>query len=419
MKKDKNKIKFDNPYKEKKIEILELNKLDTKDEKALIEKTLNEMYEDKVKVNKGMINKCIKVKMSKYDDYINLAHHLVVEKSGKELIFKFQKKASLLPLIFILGFAFLMFLIAATYSGLIYLEHAKLNKDIDGDGIADINIDLNGDGVADINIDTNNDNKPDLNIDYKGNKLATFNIDKDNDGKADFNLVNDATGDNKKTCTINCDVNGDGWPNQNYDINGDKKADLDIYNEKQDAITDKIDLDGDMVCDVMCDDDGDGKCDRNCITNSDDILGSGPSTETGDSGNNILAGSLVVQYSDSGEFYLDNLYPDDQGIEADYPKSTFSVTNQSDVPISYKVTMVVNKNTYTSENFMYKLTATNGGFEQDFTTAPWEDKLITSHVVIKPHETQNYTITFKLRGIGTEQNFDQGKQFKGYIMIGD
>ena len=121
------------------------------------------------------------------------------------------------------------------------------NIDLNGDGIIDLNIvkdprkddhrcnincDLNKDTLPDTNIDTDGDGKPDVNItkdgtikppifnvDYMNNQKPTFNIIGE-DGKI-FNPVNDATGG--KTCTVNCDLNGDGWPEFNIDIDGDGK----------------------------------------------------------------------------------------------------------------------------------------------------------------------------------------------------
>ena len=417
-KKKKNFI--EDKYKEKKIELDKFKLLSTNEQYKEIEDILNYMYENKVKVNKGIINKCLKLLVTKHDDYMILSHHLIVEKDSKIMAFKFEKRSSKFPIIIIFLFALLVALMAATYSGLLLLKYSHLNKDIDGDKIADLNIDINKDKVPDINIDNNKNDKPDINIDYKGNHKAIFNLDKDNDGKADFNLVINAS-KNPEDCKVNCDINNDGWPDRNYDIDGDGKADFDIYSKELDAIKDSIDLNGDMICDVMCDDDNDGECDRNCIVTDDEILGSGPSGNIGNGDNNVGSGSLMVEYKSNGEFFVEDLMPDDQPgyEEKDYPSNTFVVTNNSKYTLVYKVTMTVENNTYTSDNFQYKIDSTNGGYESEFKTAPKEDTLLSSYILIKPKSKQEYTITFRLRGTGEEQNYDQGKKFEGHIKIGE
>ncbi len=89
-----------------------------------------------------------------------------------------------------------------------------LNCDINGDAIRDINIDLDGDKKPDVNITSGKDsNKPIKNIDYMGNEKPTFNT---GDGKE--NPVNDATKNNK--CKLNCDIDGDGWPDYNISLPG-------------------------------------------------------------------------------------------------------------------------------------------------------------------------------------------------------
>lgn len=420
MKKKENKIIIDNIHREKHIDLSELIVLSPEEQKEMVENVIDVMYEGQVEIPDGMINKCLKLSIAKHDDYMILHHHLIVEKFAGRLTFKFEEKENKIPLIILFFCGLLVALMSATYSGLVYLSHAHLNKDLDGDGVADINIDLDGDKVADVNIDLDGDDRPDLNIDYKGDRIPTFNLDTTGDGLPDFNLVNDATGDNIYTCKVNCDVNGDGWPNFNYDLDGDGVADLDIYSPEKEMVTEKIDINGDRVCDVMCDDDGDGVCDRNCTLYEDDILSSGPSTSTGNSNNNLESGSLMIEFSDNGEYNISGIMPDDKDYdENDYPSSTFKVTNKSNIKVSYKMTFLISENTYESDNFMYKIESNNGGFETDFTTAPWDDTLLSSYIVIGPGETQDYTITFKLHGTGEEQNYDQGKIFAGNIKVGD
>lgn len=408
-----------NKYKEKKIVLEDFLKETSNDQYKLIEDTLNYMYENETKVVKGMINKCLKLSISKVDDIMILSKNLIVEKNAKEIIFKYEKKRKGLFIILLYAFSLLTVLISATYFGLLYLEYADLNKDIDGDGIADINIDLDGDKIADINIDTNNDNKPDLNIDYKGNMQAVFNLDTDSDGIADFNLVNDASDGDYAACYLNCDTNADGWPDYNYDVDGDKIADFDIYSVENGIIQDSIDLNGDMICDVMCDDDNDGVCDRSCITNDAEIQGSGPSASTGSSDTSVESSSLMIHYEGNGEVHLSDLFPDDQGIEQDYPTVEFTVSNYSNYTLSYPISLIVEQNTYTSENFVYKVESTNGGYNTDYVVVPWEETILDSDVLISAGETQSYVITFKLSGTGEEQNYDQGKLFDGYIEVGE
>lgn len=131
--------------------------------------------------------------------------------------------------------------------------YCVLNCDSDGDGWADYNIDLNGDGnpdlnivldpkdstkcdlncdlnkdtIPDTNIDIDGDNKPDINItgddytkplyniDYMGNREATFNIISGSD------ILNPVNKDNfDGTCTSNCDIDDDGFPDYNIKFLG-------------------------------------------------------------------------------------------------------------------------------------------------------------------------------------------------------
>ncbi len=420
------KVKIDNQYKEIKIDLNEFAKLLSDEQYKKIEETLNKMYEGKVEITKAFVLKCIKLTIAKEDDLLYLRSNLVVEKDSKTLIFRFKKKTKKWPIIILLLLTLLIGVFSATYSGLIYVETINLNKDIDGDGVADINIDLNNDRIADINVDTDGDDLPDVNIDYKGNRESIFNQDTDGDGIPDKNLVNDAT--DGKECEVNCDTNGDGWPDTNYDTNGDGKPDFDIDSDKDGFVDTSIDLNGDMLCDIMCDDDNDGVCDRSCIvtlidpTNpdeDDDYIGSGSSEVTGNDQSNINSGKLSVVYEDNGELYVEGLVPTDQGGEIVTPQKAFVITNLSDFEVYYKLTFEIESNTFTSQNFKYKIESTNGGFASDFQTAPWEDTLLTSYVTIPPLSSQEYTITFMLEGINAPQDFDQGQKFVGNIKVGE
>lgn len=415
------KKKIENLYKEEILVLEELNNLNSDEQFEVIKNTLNIMYEDKLEITKGMVLKCLKLTLAKTDDYLYLAQNLVVEKTDKEIIFSFQKHGNKLPLIILLVGVLFVALFSATYSGIVLIEKNKINIDIDGDGIPDINLDIDDDGYADINIDLNKDKKPDLNIDYKGNKKAIFALDKNNTGKPNFNLVNDAQGEKAKICKLNCDTNGDGWPDYNYDIDGDGTPDFDI-DTNSDGIPDlNLDLNGDLICDAMCDTNGDGKCDTKCIEPESGIKGSGPSNITGDPSGEIRTGYLSVIYESEGDFLVDNLFPDDQtGVVPKNPVKTFRIINNSEYTVIYKLFWVVSQNTFTSENFKYKIESTNNGYAMlDYETAPWEDVSISNYVTIDPKAIQEYTINFKLQGINDEQNYDQGKVFGGHIKVGD
>ena len=307
----------------------------------------------------------------------------------------------------------------ATYFALRYFNYKDLNKDIDGDGIVDINIDINKDLKADINIDTNGNNKPNLNIDYKGNRKAIFNIDTDGDGIADSNLVNDATGG--KQCSINCDIDGDGWPDINIDLDGDGIADTDI-DTNNDGIADlNIDLNGDGLCDVMCDTDNDNECDNNCIKTQYNGKGTGSSTKTGTEKTDAGSAMLLIRYTDGETVNVYNLVPDDQPLQEGEtitkPLKTFTIENLSNYSVEYSLKWKVLKNTFTTNNLQYKVESTNGGINLDYQAAPKNEVYIAEKVVIPARSTQKYTISFNLKGTGSNQNIDQAKEFQGLIDI--
>ncbi len=414
--------KVTNIYREETINLDDFNKLDNDAQIELVKKTLNIMYEEKFNISRSMILKVIKLTFAKDDDYLYLANKLSVEKEKNKLTFKFQKRGSRKMLIVLLSLSLFAGLVSATYSGLILLEKAKLNIDIDGDGIPDINIDIDGDGIPDINIDLNKDKKPDMNIDYKGNLQAIFSLDTNGDGKPDFNLVNDATTPEKlKACKLNCDLDGDGWPDLNIDLDGDGIPDIDIDTDGDGVADLNLDLNGDMLCDVMCDTTGDMTCDTNCIETEGYIKRSGPSSIRGDQQNNVDTGYLTIIYEDNESFIIKDLHPDDQpGVANKLAEKKFKVINSSIYTVAYKLSWRDVENTFISDNFMYKIESNNKGYNMDdFITAPREDMEITTFILIPPNTTQDYSVYFKIKGQNEEQNYDQNKVFKGYIKVGD
>jgi len=404
------------------IDLTKFNLKTDKQQYEIIEKKLKDIYGDNLEVTKKHVMKVLSLTYNPKDDYIYLPYDLKVSKEKLNLNFNVVRKKIGIGWIIFSIWLLIFALIGATYSGIKYLNLASLNKDIDGDGIADINIDINNDNKADINIDTDNDDKPNLNIDYKGNRRNVFNLDLDEDGKPDSNLVNDASTPEKlKKCTINCDINGDGWPDINIDLDGDGKPDIDVDTDG-DGIADlNLDINGDGICDIMCDEDGDNKCDNNCIKTQYNGFGTGTSSSTGDPNSESGTSMLIIRYIEGETVSVDNLMPDDQpllpGETIKKPYKTFTLENLSDYSMEYSLKWKVIYNTFITDNFQYKVTSTNGGANFGYRSVPKADTYIVEKAVIPARATQKYTIEFNLVGTNQPQNEDQSKTFKGTVEI--
>lgn len=378
----------------------------------LITDTLDKIYEGNVEVTKKHLEKVLNVAFDNKDNETYLPHSLCVKKDGNKLIFAFKKKNTALIILFLLGFLFIAGF--ATFTGVQFLAKEKLNIDLNGDGIADLNIDLDDDGLCDINCDTNDDGKPDKNIDYRGNRKPTFNVLVENQEKL-FNEMNQM--DEKGKCKLNCDTNNDGWPDTNIDIDGDGKADLNIDIDNNGLPDLNIDTNGDGVADINIDDDGDGKCDRLCASVSDN---KGGMTTIGGGNVNIDTAALIVAFESGDDINISNLYPDDQNdpdVNTTVPDVKFTIINTTSKAIHYNLDWIKVENTFTSGNFMTKIFGDNGGYKADWASAPTTNNRFANNIEIPAYTTQNYILSFKLRGIGTEQNFDQGKIFKGRVAV--
>ena len=75
------------------------------------------------------------------------------------------------------------------------------------------------------------------------------------------------------------------------------------------------------------------------------------------------------------------------------------------------------KNTFVTNNFQYKVEATNGGGTLGYTPAPKKDAYIVRNVSIPARVSQKYKITFNLAGTNKPQNQDQGKNFTAEIDV--
>ncbi len=397
----------------------ELEKLKVEEQAKYFDNIFDKIYSGKdIESLRKYSLRCIKLTCDPKNNKIHLPYGVLVQKKDNKLIIKLSNNRNLFLFLLLITLLFLAIL-GSSYSAVTYSIVKNLNKDIDGDGIADINLDLNNDRVAEVNIDTNGDNKPDVNIDYKGNRTPTFNIDTDNDGIPDFNLINqDIDGDG--VCDLNCDLNDDGWPDINLDLDGDGIADMEIDTDNDRRPDLNFDMNGDGVCDLHCDTNNDNKCDKFCLSTEDldkvNAINSGTSTNIGNKLQTLKTGELTLEYEDNNQVLITDVYPDDQPFFENYiPTKKFKITNKSGLYIMYNLRWVVNLNDYESDNFKYKVASNNSGFTTDWITTPKETSPMATKIIIPPYTTQEYAIDFKLQGVGGNQDYDQGKTFAAYI----
>ncbi len=152
---------------------------------------------------------------------------------------------------------FLIFIIIITAYVTVdlYREYNFFSNDV----CLNVNINTDGDDFKNINVAETKACAPDYNIDYFNNRKATFNIDLFGDKSYIFNPV--AQNDENGYCKLNCDSNGDNWPDYNIDLNGDKIADINIVKDYVNS----------NRCDLNCDLNHDTIPDTNIDTNNDGI----------------------------------------------------------------------------------------------------------------------------------------------------
>ncbi len=393
------------------LNIKELMLKKNKEQEEYIKGIISNMYESEVEVTKKYIEKALDVLYSNTDTEIFLPYSLCVTKEGNKLIFSFKKNnVTALFIIFII--AFLLMAGFATYTGVQYLGKINMNIDLNGDGIADLNIDLDDNGICDINCDTDKDGKPDLNIDYRGNRQSLFNKAM-SDGSI-VNKINQDT-DNDGICDLNCDTNGDGWPDTNLDLDGDGIPDINIDRDHDGVPELNIDTNGDMTPDINIDTDNDGICDKNCtyVANKDG------QANVGEGDVDLATAALVVNYESGNNVVTENLYPDDQkgNVTTTVPDVKFTVQNQTNNTLYYDLYWGDIVNTFESNNFWVRVVSDNGGYNQNFATAPFSNGPLKERIAIAANTIQHYTVSFTLHGTGEEQNYDQGKLFKGKINV--
>ena len=164
----------------------------------------------------------------------------------------------------------------------------------------------------------------------------------------------------------------------------------------------RIDIDGDNKCDVNCDTNGDGKCDVNCSS----------VTEEGDN-------KVDIDVENDKILYVSYL----QGIDAPFVtpdwsgSQLFSVNNTSDYTLAFNIKF---KNVYNDFNptseFVYSLSQ-NGTILVNETPAPTEDGYLIQNVVIPPHTTYEYRLTYHFVETGQIQDNQQGKRFTADLEV--
>ena len=151
-----------------------------------------------------------------------------------------------------------------------------------------LNCDTDGDGVCDFNCDTNNDGIADLNVDLNRDGICDVNCDTNGDGRPDINL--DYNGDMKPH--FNIDTNGDGKPDQNLinqDTNNDGVCDVNCDTNGDNRPDTNIDMDNDGKPDINIDTNGDGTPDINIDTDGD-----------GDADINIDTNGKPIRFDNAG-----------------------------------------------------------------------------------------------------------------------
>lgn len=403
------------------INIEDIEKLNIEDQRKYFEQVFEQIYSgEEIEDLRKYALRCIKLTCDPKDNKIHLPYGIIVEKKKHKLTIKVSQTKNVFLILLLVTLLFLAIL-GSSYSAVSYSIMKNLNKDIDGDGVADINLDVNNDKQAEINVDVDGDDKPDTNIDYKGNRKPIFNVDTRNTGTADFNFIDqDVNGD--RTCDLNCDLTGDGWPDINLDIDGDGKVDLEKDTDNDRKADLNFDMDGDGVCDLHCDTTGDDECDKYCLT-SEEVenvipINSGTSMNVGNNRQTLNAGELILEYEDDNMVFITDIYPDDQPyFEQDVPVKRFRVANKSSLYVMYNLRWVVQFNDYESDNFKYRISSTLNGATFDWKTAPRETGPLATEIIVPPFSVHEYTIEFKLQGVGGKQDYDQGKTFSGYVEI--
>jgi len=270
----------------------------------------------------------------------------------------------------------------------------------DGWGNCRLNCDWNNDGICDWNCDTTGNGECDWNCfeDRKtpddGWEYCYLNCDQDNNGVCDWNC--DTTGNGE--CDCNC------FPEGSYPGNGGEC---------------NFNCECEYICEENCDENNPPMTTTRSITTT--RRPTGTTRPGGTTTTSIRPEQIVVRYFDERIINISNLLPTGQPNvigEIVNPQKRFSLENTSNFAVEYQLVLVVEENTFTTNNFMYRVSVSGGGgFSANWVTVPSGTTTIARRVVIPPRTTQTYTFDFMLQGTGQPQNEDQGRTFIGYVRV--
>lgn len=136
---------------------------------------------------------------------------------------------------------------------------------------------------------------------------------------------------------------------------------------------------------------------------------------------NTTAGKMTIAFSNSsGNITLDNIYPKSDA----WATKTFVLTgnNNTDLDMIYKLSLVVNNNTFSANALTYQLTATNTSSNGEVVTSSGylnnsNVNLGTGYFKTGSNLKHSYTLKIYFKKTSENQNVDQQKSFAGYVKI--
>ena len=131
----------------------------------------------------------------------------------------------------------------------------------------------------------------------------------------------------------------------------------------------------------------------------------------------ITTGEMALMLNDGEQIGLNNAIPGDSITKEFSVKNTGTVETTYDVYFSELINLFEDKN-----DLVYTLTSSNGcadGNEKVFPGGAGEESKFISACSINPNQIHNYILTILFKDDGTNQDDNQGKQFKTKISVND